>query len=245
MSEEVRRMFARIARRYDIGNDVLSFGAHRLWKRLVVRETTPGAKGRVLDLATGTGDIAALYARSMAPGGEVIGADFCADMIDYARQRSSNSFPNIRFEIADAMALQYEDNSFDTTSISFGIRNVDDPVIALGEMRRVTRPGGRVVILETGQPKGLWGMLYRVYASTILPLAGGFLSGSLSAYRYLNRTASAFPYGENFVALMKRAGFRDVVVTPLLGGIAFFYSATVPATVETDAAQPANAEATS
>jgi len=222
-------MFARIVRSYDIGNDVLSFGTHRLWKKRLVLSSTPGAGGTVLDLATGTGDIAFLYADTVGVHGHVVGIDFCSDMIDYARGRSRIARSNLTFEVGDAMQLAFPDDSFDTTSISFGIRNVDDPVTVLREMTRVTRPGGTVAILETGQPGGLWGLLYRAYARTLLPLVGGLLSGSFSAYSYLNRTATRFPYGDRFADLMRSVGLDHIQTHPFLGGIAFMYTATVVA----------------
>lgn len=181
----------------------------------------------MVDLATGTGDIAALFAKSVGPDGSVVGIDFCEDMIDYARLRSGNQSPQLRFDVGDAMRLPFADDSFDTASISFGIRNVDDPVVALGEMRRVVRPGGTVIILETGQPNGLWGLIYRLYSSTILPIVGGIVSGSLSAYAYLHRTSKAFAYGDRFVVMMKQAGLEDPQAQPLFGGIAFLYSSVV------------------
>lgn len=221
-------MFAGIARRYDLGNDVLSFGAHRLWKRRLVAMTTPGEGGAVLDLATGTGDIAILYAETVGIRGSVVGIDFCADMIEQAHRRAANSHPMLTFQVADATQLPFDSNTFDVTSISFGIRNVDDPSVALREMARVTRPGGSVAILETGQPHGVWGLLYRLYSTTILPVVGGILSGSFRAYSYLNRTAAAFPYGESFAHLMRRAGLVSITSEPLFGGIAYLYRAAVP-----------------
>lgn len=227
MSDEVRRMFARITRRYDLGNDVLSFGAHRIWKRDLVLQSTPGSGGAVIDLATGTGDIAARFADSVGTEGTVVGIDFCDDMIDYARVRPGNQKKQLRFEVGDAMSLPFDDDTFDTASISFGIRNVDDPVRALREMRRVVRPGGKVVVLETGQPTGLWGLLYRIYSSTLLPLVGGIVSGSFSAYSYLHRTSMAFACGERFVEMMMHAGLDDAHAQPLFGGIAYLYSSVV------------------
>lgn len=237
MSDAVRRMFARIVRRYDIANDLLSFGSHRLWKRRLVAQSTPGPGGRVLDLATGTGDIAALYSATVGADGTVIGIDFCEEMVDFAARKHVKEPGNLRFELGDAMELPFVDHSFDTASISFGVRNVDDPVVALSEMRRVVRPGGTVVILETGQPDGIWGTLYRAYAATILPLVGGLLSGSFGAYSYLHKSSRSFPCGERFVALMNRAGLNSVDVQPLVGGIAFIYSAVVGGTVTSEARQ--------
>ena len=227
MSDQVRLMFSDIAPGYDLGNDVLSFGTHRLWKRRMVRAARVPANGRVLDLATGTGDIAALFAREVGPGGTVVGVDFCADMIKQARSRDRNRHDNLSFEVGDAMQLRFDDASFDVVTISFGIRNVDDPVRALREMRRVTRAGGRVVVLEFGQPRGLFGALYRLYTARIGPLVGGIITGHGDAYAYLDRTASAFPCDDAFVALMNEAGMYNVKWEGLFGGIAWLYVAEV------------------
>lgn len=223
MSEQVRLMFSDISGSYDLGNDVLSFGTHRLWKRSMVRQARAPRGGSVLDLATGTGDIALLFSDEVGPEGKVIGADFCPDMIQQARAREKNQRRNLSFEVGDAMSLRFTDNSFDISSISFGIRNVDDPVKALSEMRRVVKPGGRVVVLEFGQPRGLFGMLYRFYSNYILPIIGGVVSGNRKAYSYLNRTSAEFPCREGFIDLMRRAGFKRASWKGMFGGIAFLY----------------------
>jgi demethylmenaquinone methyltransferase/2-methoxy-6-polyprenyl-1,4-benzoquinol methylase len=222
-------MFSEISGKYDLGNDVLSFGTHRLWKRTMVRRARAPKGGRVLDLATGTGDIALLFSDAVGERGEVIGADFCPDMIEQARVRPKNTRSNLRFEVGDAMDLRFDDNAFDVCSISFGIRNVDDPVKALKEMRRVTKPGGRVVVLEFGQPKGAFGALYRFYSGTICTFLGGVISGKREAYDYLNRTSAAFPSGDAFIALMRKAGFTSMTARPLFGGIAYLYVGEVNA----------------
>ncbi len=148
MSEHVRLMFSDISGSYDLGNDVLSGGMHRSWKRRFVKMTRPQQGSRVLDVATGTGDIASLYARKVGAKGEVVGVDFSGAMIDVARKRAKNSFPNLRFEVGDVLDLRFDDDTFDIASISFGIRNVDDPEAGLAEMRRVVKPGGRVAVME-------------------------------------------------------------------------------------------------
>jgi demethylmenaquinone methyltransferase / 2-methoxy-6-polyprenyl-1,4-benzoquinol methylase len=224
MSETVRTMFADIAPSYDVGNTVLSFGIHHLWRRVVVRLSEAKAGMSVLDCATGTGDLALAFKKAVGVKGSVLGTDFCAEMMETAPQKALKRGLDIRFEVADAMQLPYADNTFDIASISFGIRNVDVPQQALREMARVVRPGGRVVVLEFGQPQGVMGALYRFYSNRIIPFVGGLLSGNREAYSYLNRTAAKFPSGDDFDDLMRGTGaFVSTGYEPLTFGIAFVY----------------------
>jgi demethylmenaquinone methyltransferase/2-methoxy-6-polyprenyl-1,4-benzoquinol methylase len=207
-------MFASIARRYDTVNEVLSLGVHRGWRRAAVRLSGVKPGDRVLDSATGTGDLAVEFRRA---GARVTGADFCLEMMQASRARES-------FVAADALLLPFRDGEFDVASIAFGIRNVDDPLRCLREMARVVKPGGRVVVLEFGQPRGAFGALFRAYSRGVMPLVGGALTGNRAAYEYLPRTAAAFPSGERFVALMDEAGcFSKSEATPLTMGTAFVY----------------------
>lgn len=219
-------MFTELAERYDAGNDLLSFGTHRLWKRRLVRLAAARPGARVLDIATGTGDIALRFAKTVGLQGQVIGLDFSAKMIQQAKQRPNNQKPNLSFEVGDAMSLRFHDNTFDIASISFGIRNVDEPVTALREMHRVVKPGGRVIVMEFGQPRGLFGAVYRFYTSKIGPIIGGIISGKRYAYEYLDRTAAAFPAGQAFLELMKQSGFQNPTKEALFGGIAYIYIGT-------------------
>lgn len=224
MSEQVREMFSSIAPKYDLANEVLSFGVHRLWRRATIHASAARSGQRVLDCATGTGDLALAFKRTVGESGEVVGTDFCEPMLVHARRKAEQAHLRVHFEPADATRLPYPDAGFDISSISFGIRNVDDPVACLREMARVVRPGGRVVVLEFGQPRGLFGMLYSFYSRTVMPFIGGLLTGNRGAYSYLPRTAAAFPAGERFVDLMKQAGcFRTMEARPLLSGMAYIY----------------------
>ncbi len=225
MSEQVREMFSSIAPRYDVTNVVLSLGVDRHWRRVAVRESGAAPGARVLDCATGTGDLALALRRAVAPGGAVVAIDFCAAMLGPAQHKASRAgLSDIRFEVADALALPYAQASFDIATIAFGIRNVDDPVRCLQEMARVVRPGGRVVVLEFGQPRGAWGAVYRLYSRRLMPLVGGLLTGNRAAYAYLPRTAAVFPAAGRFLALMEQAGvFASHRAHSLSGGIAFVY----------------------
>jgi demethylmenaquinone methyltransferase/2-methoxy-6-polyprenyl-1,4-benzoquinol methylase len=214
-------MFASISRRYDRANTVLSGGVHHLWRRKAVRVSGARAGNEVLDCATGTGDLAIAFARAVGREGRVIGTDFVAEMLTVARQKA----PSITFEVADVTKLPYPDASFDIASISFGIRNVGDPSKGIAEMARVVRPGGRVMVLEFGQPQSrAFGAVYDFYRRNVLPRLGGMVTGDKEAYDYLERSAGRFPCGDDFVALMKRsAAFSSVESIPLTFGIAYLY----------------------
>jgi len=224
MSEPVQAMFARIAPRYDAANDILSFGMHRLWRRRVVQLTQARPGQSVLDCATGTGDLALAFKAAVGAQGRVIGTDFCAPMLASAPAKARRAHLDVTFEVADVLALPYADHSFDIASIAFGIRNVDSPAQCLREMARVVRPGGRVAVLEFGQPVGWFRFPYAVYSRFVMPFLGGLLTGDRAAYEYLPRTAAAFPSRERFLALMDSVGvFSSARFVPLTLGIAFLY----------------------
>lgn len=228
MSEQVQQMFADIAPSYDRTNTVLSFGVHHAWRRRVVRESSVKAGDRVLDCATGTGDLALAFARATAPNGAVLGTDFCAEMLAFGPAKAASAKLDVQFEVADVMNLPYEAKSFHASSISFGIRNVDDPKRALREMARVVKPGGRVLVLEFGQPRGVFGAFFRFYSNTVMPMVGGLLSGNRAAYEYLPRTSAAFPAGDAFVAMMDEVGvFASRKAIPLTFGVAWLYVGVV------------------
>ncbi|MDR9415222.1 MAG: bifunctional demethylmenaquinone methyltransferase/2-methoxy-6-polyprenyl-1,4-benzoquinol methylase UbiE [Gracilimonas sp.] len=228
MSEKVRSMFADIADDYDRINSVLSFGVHHAWRKKAVLESGAHQGDHVLDCATGTGDLAIAFKKEVGESGYVMGTDFCAPMIEPAPGKAKDAGLEIDFEVADAMNLPYEDDKFDIASIAFGIRNVDDPVIALSEMARVVKPGGRVVVLEFGQPKGLMKFPYELYSQHIMPAIGGWLSGNREAYTYLPRTSAKFPAGNKFLALMEEANsYKSSRAVKLTGGIAYVYVGVV------------------
>jgi demethylmenaquinone methyltransferase / 2-methoxy-6-polyprenyl-1,4-benzoquinol methylase len=215
---EVRRMFGTIAERYDLTNSVLSGGIHHLWKRKTAARVPRGA--RVLDLCTGTGDLLPLLVRRCR---EVVGGDFCEPMLRVARSR----FPGIELVECDALDLPFEDGRFDAITVAFGVRNLEDLGKGLREMHRVLSADGRLVVLEFGQPKlPVWRSIYSAYSKWVMPLLGGLLTGNRSAYEYLPETAKRFPCGERFREELLRAGFRDVRLTSLTGGIAYLYEAT-------------------
>lgn len=218
---KVQRLFARIARRYDLTNDVLSFGIHRTWRRHVVRAAGVGPGASVLDVCCGTGDVAFAL---RAAGAEVVGVDFCAPMLAPAKAKG-HATQRPRFVAGDALALPFADGMFDAVTVAFGIRNVADPRAGLREMARVCRPGGRVVVLEFCRPRApVFGALYRGYFRNVMPRVGAWLSGDREgAYRYLQETVEAFPEREAFLALMREVGLCNVGFTEVSCGIASVY----------------------
>jgi demethylmenaquinone methyltransferase/2-methoxy-6-polyprenyl-1,4-benzoquinol methylase len=217
----IRSMFASISSRYDRANTVLSAGVHHLWRSKAVRWSEAKGGDRVLDCATGTGDLAIAFSKAVAPDGRVIGTDFVPEMLDVARRKA----PGIAFEVADVTRLPYDDASFDIASISFGIRNVNDPRKGIAEMARTLRSGGRLIVLEFGQPRGrAFGALYDFYRRRVLPKLGGIVTGDQDAYEYLERSAGRFPCGDEFLALMRDAAeFSSVEYKTLTFGIAYLY----------------------
>jgi demethylmenaquinone methyltransferase/2-methoxy-6-polyprenyl-1,4-benzoquinol methylase len=224
MSEKVRRMFADIAGDYDKINTVLSFGIHHFWRAQTVKLSAAKEGEKVLDCATGTGDLAIAFKKAVGESGKVTGTDFCREMMETAPKKARSRNLKIDFEVADVMNLPFEDDQFSISSIGFGIRNVDEPVRALQEMGRVVEPGGRVVVLEFGQPNGLMKYPYEFYSQTVMPAVGGWLSGNRQAYTYLPRSTAQFPADNAFLTLMNKAGcFADTIMKKLTGGIAYIY----------------------
>lgn len=233
MSSSVRHMFARIAPRYDVANDVLSFGVHRLWRRAAVRRLGVQRGMSVLDLCTGTGDFAFTFAEAVGPEGRVVGLDFVEEMIGQARRKLGRKPAGIQeaveFVVGDAMQLPFADRTFDVISVAFGIRNVDEPQRCLREMKRVLKPGGRALVLEFGRPTWpLFSQVYRLYSSYWMPAVGGVISGDREAYEYLPRTSREFPDGANFASMMKSSGFDSVSSLAFLGGVAYAYFGSAP-----------------
>lgn len=228
MSEEVRSMFASIAGKYDVTNSVLSLGIHHLWRVKTVKISGAKPGMSVLDCATGTGDLAIEFKKAVGDSGYVLGTDFCQEMILPAPDKAKKRGMVIDFEVADAMKLPYKDNRFDIASISFGIRNVDDPETALKEMARVVKPGGRVVVLEFGQAEGIMKYPFTFYSKYVIPAVGGLITGNKDAYTYLPETSAAFPAGDKFLNIMhKTKAFKEYKLKKLSGGVAYIYAGIV------------------
>jgi demethylmenaquinone methyltransferase / 2-methoxy-6-polyprenyl-1,4-benzoquinol methylase len=225
-------MFDRIAHRYDLLNRVLSLGIDQRWRRRTVRSLAldgrPGG-GRVLDLATGTADLAILVARRH-PGVVVEGLDPSERMLERGRVKIERARlgDRVRLVTGDAESLPYPDATFDGVTIAFGIRNVPDRARGLAEMKRVTKPGGRVAILELSEPGGgLLGRVARFHVHTLVPRIGALLSGERE-YRYLQDSIAAFPPAADFARMMGDAGLDVVDVVPLTLGVCHLYVAERP-----------------
>src|SRR3989338_5104152 len=206
-AEKIRSMFGEIAGSYDLANTVMSAGIHHLWRKALVKWSGALLGQRVLDCATGTGDLALVFKKAVGSPGEVVGTDFCAEMLSHAPEKALKKSCDIRFEQADVTDLPYETASFNIASISFGIRNVQNPVQGLSELARVVRPGGAVMVLEFGQPS-IPGVreAYEVYARHVIPRIGGWITGRKTAYEYLQNSSAKFPCREGFTEMMMSTG---------------------------------------
>ena len=219
---QVRAMFDRIASFYDVMNSVMTAGLHHRWRARAADLAAVGPGDRALDVATGTGDLAVELLRRVGPGGEVVGSDFSEEMLQVARRKA----PAIRFEWGNALELPYEDGRFDAATVGFGARNFSDLERGLGEMARVVRPGGRVVVLEITSPhRPPLSTFYRVWFDRIVPLLGAF-SSNPEAYAYLPETVRSFPSPRGLAEKMDGAGLREIRYTVLAGGIIAIHSGT-------------------
>ena len=225
----VNSMFARIAGRYDLANHLLSGGVDYWWRQRLVRAVHDAQPSAVLDLATGSGDVAFALADGLPPGVQVAGMDFCQPMLDEAvKKRAANDrWADIEFMPGDGMALPLPDASFDAITVSFGLRNMADRPKALSEMRRVLRPGGRLFVLEFSQPYFWFRPFYYAYLKFVLPLVAGVVTGDRSAYEYLGGSIEQFPARAAMSAEIQRAGFNTVRATPLTFGIVALHVAQV------------------
>jgi len=223
--ERIREMFGSIAPRYDLLNRLLSLGIDRRWRRFAVGKIAVSGPGRVLDVATGTGDVALEIAAQTPATVSIVGVDFCKEMVDLGRVKveQSRHADRITLQVAPCEEIPFEDRTFDAATISFGIRNVVDRIKGLTEMRRVLKDGGRIVILEFSTPTmPLFRSLYHFYFLKMLPKIGGMFS-RFSAYQYLPDSVLEFPSRETFKAMMTQVGFKEVQHFDLTGGIATVY----------------------
>ena len=221
-------MFARIAGRYDLANHLLSGGVDFWWRQRLVRAVHDSHPADVLDLATGSGDVAFSLADGLPAGARITGMDFCQPMLDEAvlKRASNPRWATIDFKQGDGLALPLPDQCVDALTISFGLRNMADRHRALSEMRRVLRPGGRLFILEFSQPAYWFRPFYYTYLKFVLPLIAGIVTGDRSAYEYLCGSIEKFPDRAGMAEEIRRAGFRAITATPFTFGIVALHEAT-------------------
>jgi demethylmenaquinone methyltransferase/2-methoxy-6-polyprenyl-1,4-benzoquinol methylase len=228
----IRRMFGTIAPSYDLLNHLFSANIDHYWRWRTTRLVPPAGAAPVLDLCTGTGDLALAYDRAAGGRVPIVGADFCHEMIALAEQktRRRRAAGRIRYLEADAQRLPFPDGAFQITTVAFGLRNVADTDRGLAEMVRVTRPGGKVAILEFSRPRGrLFGRLYRLYLHYVMPFVGQAVSRNKdNAYPYLAASVLEFPDGEALAERLRRHGLHQVRYHPLTFGIATLYVGTKP-----------------
>ena len=221
-AERVRGVFDSVANRYDLMNDLMSLGIHRLWKRFAMQLTGVRAGQRVLDLASGTGDLAARLAGLVGPAGLVVMSDVNAAMLAQGRDRmlDEGRVGNVRYAQIDAEALPFPDGTFDCVTIGFGLRNVTHKERALAEMCRVLRPGGRALVLEFSHPTTApLRAVYDLYSFQVLPRLGRLVANDEASYRYLAESIRVHPDQQTLKAMMEAAGFERCDVHNLTGGV--------------------------
>ena len=218
----VREVFDSVASRYDLMNDLMSGGMHRLWKRFTIELSSVRPGQTVLDIAGGTGDLAAKFSQRVGPDGHVILADINAAMLSVGRDRliDKGALNNISVSQADAQFLPYADNSIDCITIAFGLRNVTDKALALRSMHRVLKPGGRLLVLEFSKPTSpLLSQVYDAYSFSALPFMGKLITSDADSYRYLAESIRKHPDQETLLEMVEDAGFVDCKYHNMTGGI--------------------------
>ena len=216
----VHDAFARIADRYVLTNHVLSFGMDIVWRKIVTARIRKWKPSRLLDVASGTGDLA-LEIQDQCPLCDVIASDFCADMLVHATQRGM-----AKTLVADALDLPFQDAEFDVVTVAFGLRNMADYPAALREMHRILKPGGRLLILDFSLPNVIMRIPYRWYLHNVLPHMAGLLTGQKDAYEYMGGSIEAFPSGKVMTDLLESCGYTKTSATPITFGVCTLYEGT-------------------
>ena len=219
--DHVKNVFDSVATRYDIMNDLMSAGLHRLWKRHTIGQAAVRAGHSVLDLAGGTGDLALKFSRLVGAQGHVVLADINAAMLEQGRRRlvDAGVAGNLSIAQVNAENLPFDDGAFDRITIAFGLRNVTDKPAALQSMYRVLKPGGKALILEFSQPAGVLKPAYDLYSFKVLPLIGKIVAGDEDSYQYLAESIRMHPDQETLLGMMQEAGFERCRYQNLAGGI--------------------------
>lgn len=224
--EQVAEMFNNISKRYDLLNHVLSLGIDILWRKKAIKMLKPENPQLILDVATGTGDFA-IEALALKPR-KVIGVDISAGMLDMGKRKITKMGlgDKIELQMGDSEKLLFEDNKFDAVIVSFGVRNFEDLEAGLSDMHRVLKSGGTTVIVEFSKPEAFpFKQGYNFYFKSVLPLIGRLVSKDNSAYTYLPESVQQFPYGDEFLNILKKVGFKDAKCKPLTFGISSIYIA--------------------
>ena len=225
-ASKVQGVFTSVASKYDVMNDVMSFGIHRIWKEAMMDWLAPRAGQKLLDVAGGTGDISFKFLKRAGSGHSTV-LDITENMLVEGRKRAETAqmVDNLDWVVGDAMALPFADNSFDVYTISFGIRNVTRPQEALNEAYRVLRPGGRLMVLEFSQiPVPLAQKAYDLYSFNVIPRMGQMIANDRASYQYLVESIRKFPDQETFLSMVKQAGFENISYRNLSLGIAALHS---------------------
>ncbi len=215
----VRGVFDSVASKYDLMNDLLSMGLHRVWKAYAVAVANPRSGDRVLDIAGGTGDLARAFAARVGASGQVVHTDINEAMLRTGRDRLLDEGLTLPTHVCDAERLPYPDGRFDIVSVAFGLRNMTDKARALAEMGRVLRPGGRLLVLEFSKVAEPLRRPYDWYSFKVMPLIGKLVAGDADSYRYLAESIRMHPDQETLKSMMKEAGFGHVDVHNLSGGL--------------------------
>lgn len=223
-SEQIKKMFDEIAKKYDIANNILSFGRHHSWKKYFIKQLGPTPGNAILDVATGTGDLAFAFAKALDYDCTIKGVDFSEVMIEVAKSRNTSDC--IEFKIGDATKLDFATDTFDFVTITFGIRNIPEIEKAISEMTRVLKSGGKLGIMEFGTPDAGFYGIYKFYAKYIMPAIGKLLTKHPDAYTYLPQTSLEFPYGKRFVEIMQTSPeLKNINFTKLQFGVVYIYIA--------------------
>ncbi len=225
--KQVQTMFSSIAPCYDFLNALLSLGRDRYWRKCAIDTLAPQPGGRFLDLATGTCDLAIEIASRKAKGIRVVGGDFSLPMLRLGKEKldAKNLHSNICLHASCAEQIPFADEAFHGIVTAFGIRNFSDPELALNEMRRVLKPGGRIVVLEFSPPPyPVFRNIFAFYFQRLLPWIGAWVSGHKNAYSYLPQSVGEFPYGERFAKILESAGFKNISYNTLTLGIVTIYA---------------------
>ena len=229
--EKVAEVFHSVAQKYDIMNDLMSAGVHRLWKRFTLELSGVRTGQRVLDIAGGTGDLTSLFSKLVGPNGQVVLADINASMLAVGRDRliDKGTADNIEFVQANAETLPFPDNYFDCITIAFGLRNVTDKDKALRSMQRVLKPGGRLLVLEFSKPQVAWlSKVYDQYSFKVLPFMGKLVTKDADSYQYLAESIRMHPDQETLAQMMRDAEFAQVRYHNMTGGIVALHRGVKP-----------------